>query len=326
MVLVTDIKRKKKSGNIVRGYYMQGYLAANLMPIPRYLKAAWDCVGIVSGHGKVRIGKSTMASQVGYFIAWLLAGGEMIFEDDEKGNPKVVGMKKPKEPVRFNLEENVVFSPEDLQDQAFKLYEKYGHNQVIIYDEGRQGIESSRAMENINKGMQDFFQECGFMGHVILIVVPNFFRLHEDYAVPRSLFLIDVFAKDGVERGFFNFYNEHQKELLYFFGKKRLGITAKYSSAHESFWGKFTRWLPFDKDAYEKVKKEALDKKRRSRSDRKIKLQRDVLIWIMNKKKKVSVKDIREDLKEISGVELSKRYMENIISFVNDFRMRGLGY
>ncbi len=323
MVLVTDIERKLKSGKVVKGFYMQGYLAQNLAPVPQYLAKAWDCVGIISGHGKVRIGKSTLASQVGIYLAWLIAGGEMIFDEEGK---EVIEVVKPKKPIRFNLKENVVFSADDLQDQAFRLYEKYGKHQVIIYDEGRQGLDSSRAMENINKGMQDFFQECGFMGHVILIVVPNFFKLHEDYSVARSLFLIDVFASKELERGYFNFYNEHQKELLYFFGKKKLGITAKYGSAYPSFWGRFTRWLPFDKDEYESAKKEALKKKMLSRSDKRIKLQRDVLIWMLNKDYNIKVKDIKDRLKEISGVDLSKKYFVNIITFVADFRLKEKGY
>ena len=95
--------------------------------------------------------------------------------------------RKPDKPVRFNLKENVVFSAEDLQDAAQKLYEKYGKNQVILYDEGRQGLDSARSMESINKGMEDFFQECGFMGHIIVIVLPSFFKLKEDYAVSYIL-------------------------------------------------------------------------------------------------------------------------------------------
>jgi len=47
------------------GYYMDEYLAINLMGIPRYLGKSWDCVGIISGHGKVRIGKClSLASSV----------------------------------------------------------------------------------------------------------------------------------------------------------------------------------------------------------------------------------------------------------------------
>ena len=326
MVLVTDIQRTLENGDKITGYYMDGYLARNLAPIPVYLKAAWDVVGIVSGHGKVRIGKSTIAAQIGYYIAWLIAGGEMFFEENEKGSPIVTGFKKPDKEVRFNLDENVVFSSDELQKRAFQLYEKYGKNQVIIYDEGRQGLDSSRAMENINKGMQDFFQECGFMGHVIIIVVPNFFKLHEDYAVPRSLFLIDVYAKDGVERGFFNFYNEHQKELLYFFGKKKLGITAKYASANPSFWGRFTKWLPFDKDKYEKMKAVALERKRKTRLERRIKLQRDALIWLMYKRYKIPLKKIGEELKEVCGVELGKDHLTHIISYINELKLMQIGY
>lgn len=33
------------------GFYMDEFLGINLMGIPRYLKKAWDVVGIVSGHG-----------------------------------------------------------------------------------------------------------------------------------------------------------------------------------------------------------------------------------------------------------------------------------
>lgn len=40
------------------GYYMDEFLGINLMGVPRYLNKSYDCVGIVSGHGKVRIGKT----------------------------------------------------------------------------------------------------------------------------------------------------------------------------------------------------------------------------------------------------------------------------
>ena len=180
MVLVTDIKRTLYKGTkkekIVTGFYMQPYLVRNLNPIPQFLAKAWDCVGIVSGRGLVRVGKSTMASQVCFYLAWLLAGGLVELDDDNK----VIATKNPDKPVRFNLKENVVFSAEELQKRAVELYEKYGRNQVIMYDEGKQGLDSARSMESINKGMEDFFQECGFMGHVIIIVLPNFFKLHED--------------------------------------------------------------------------------------------------------------------------------------------------
>ena len=45
--------KSKKTGEMINrvGFYMDEYLAINLMGVPAYLKKAWDVVGIVSGHG-----------------------------------------------------------------------------------------------------------------------------------------------------------------------------------------------------------------------------------------------------------------------------------
>jgi hypothetical protein len=257
---------------------MDEYLAINLMGIPDYLKHSYDVVGIFSGHGKVRVGKSTLAQQVAYFLAWLIAGGSMA---KEESTGKWFVASKPITPVRFNVEDNVVFTPDDLQTKARELYNKYGRNQVIVYDEGRAGLDSSAAMTAINKAMQDFFQECGQYGHVILIVLPNFFKLHEDYAISRSIFLVDVFTNKRMERGFFNFYNEGQKENLYINGKKKSGTASKYSGARPSFTGRFSPFLPLDKDMYEKAKQEAIKQKEVKNIERKWKRQRDALLYTM---------------------------------------------
>jgi hypothetical protein len=167
-----------------------------------------------------------------------------------------------------------VFAPDDLKKKAHEL----PPNSVIVYDEGRAGLDSSRSMEAVNKGMQDFFQECGVYGHVILIVLPDFFQLASIYAVSRSLFLINVFTDEKFQRGYFSFYNERQKELLYFWGKKKVGAHLRYASAKRNFWGKFTDWLPFDKDEYENMKKNALEKKRMGRKEVTQLKERDLLI------------------------------------------------
>jgi len=52
---VTDFKwNDERFGKVRVGYYMDEYLAINLMGIPKYLKRSYDVVGIFSGHGKVR--------------------------------------------------------------------------------------------------------------------------------------------------------------------------------------------------------------------------------------------------------------------------------
>ena len=250
-MIVTDVKWINKSGDHKTGYYMDGYLKTNLDPVPKFLKKKWDVVGIVSGHGKVGVGKSTMAGNVGYYLAWRLAGGEVICNESNQ----VTRVLPPKEEVRFSLN-NVVFSPEDLMKRA----EELPKNSVIIYDEGRSGLDSASAMTAINKTMGEFFQRCRVYHHVIIIVLPNFFKLHEDYAVARSIFLIDTFADANYNRGHFSFYNEHQKELLFFWGKRLIGVTAKYSAAKRNFWGRFTSWVPWSEEEYDKAKEVAMSK------------------------------------------------------------------
>lgn len=328
-MLVTEVKRTINKGRIdekeITGFPLDGYLVENLEGIPAYLGQDWDCVGIVSGHGKVGPGKSTLASQICIYLDWLMAGGRMIYEYEEKKRI-VKGMIKAKRKINFNLNENVAFSADELQDKAHKLYEKYGKNQVILYDEGKQGLDSARAMESINKGMEDFFQECRFMGHIIIIVLPNFFKLHEDYAVARSLFLIDVLVDQNYRRGYFKFYNEIQKEWLYYLGKKKIGVTQKYSSARESFSGKFTKWLPFDKEEYEEAKNKALDKKRKTRRERNLLLQRDFLVWRLKSHYKEKFDELMEKFEDVIDIVIGKRTLQLSCERINEIIAKKKGY
>jgi hypothetical protein len=281
---------------------MDEYLAINLMGIPNYLKKSFDVVGILSGHSRVRVGKSTLALQVSYFIAWMLAGGVM--GKDEATGKWFVAIK-PKKIIRFNLQDNIVFTPEDLQTKARELYARYGRNQVIVYDEGRAELDSVAAMTAINRAMTDFFQECGQYGHVILIVLPNYFKLHEDYAISRSLFLIDVFCNKRMERGFFNFYNDVQKEALYLAGKRRSGTQSKYAGARPSFSGRFSAFLPIDKEQYEAAKREAIKQKEVKHIEKKWKRQRDAALLILYKQMGMSIEEIASELSALSGTSIN---------------------
>ena len=175
--------------------------------------------------------------------------------DPETGKIKTL----PSKPLRFSLN-NVVFSAEDL---ANKIHELPKHS-VIIYDEGRSGLEGKSHTSKENKIMANVMQECGVFGHVIIIVLPDFFTLHHSYACDRSLWLCNVFNKSW-KRGFFGFYGKDQKEKLYHFGKQRVGTKARYSASRTDFPGKFTRWIPLDEEEYNRAKKKALNKKHRER-------------------------------------------------------------
>jgi len=152
---VTDVKWKAKSGETKKGYYMDAILAENLSGIVSYLDQGFDSVGIVSGSNRTGVGKTTVAFQVGYYIAWLVAGGRMDFRRDEESNklirPTII--KYPDKPVRFGIE-NVVFSPKQLMKVARLLPKR----SVIIYDEGRQGVDSRNVMTALNRELEEFFQ------------------------------------------------------------------------------------------------------------------------------------------------------------------------
>lgn len=248
-MIVTDKVYRNKYGKLRKGYYMNETLVKNLIGVPAYLRKGWDMVGIFSGRAMVRIGKSTMASNVGYFLAWSIAGGEMDME-------KKVVKKSPTKEVRFGME-NYAFSPSQLHDKCMDAEEF----DVIVYDEGRSGLEASRYYEKSNKMLEDLFQEIGFKHLVILVVLPDFFKLNSNMATARSKFLIDCFADRSDKRGYFNFYNQLSKEVLFHKGRKIKGTQIRYMAAHPNFWGRFTDFLPFSKAAYEKAKKNAVEAK-----------------------------------------------------------------
>ena len=300
-MIVTDMVGHFKSGREQKGFYMDRYEKENLEGIPAFIVKDWDVVGVISGSGLVRVGKSRKAIQVGAFIAWSIAGGKVIA--DENGN--AIQIIPPKKDLNFSLD-NVVFSPEELMEKA----RKFPKNSVFIYDEGRAGLDSKRAMESINKGMEDFFQECGIYNHVILIVLPDFFKLHYDYSITRSMFLIDVNVDKKWQRGFFQFYNRNQKEWLWNLGKKKMGVIGKYSAASCSFYGRFTSWFPFDEAEYDKRKRDALEKKEITRFQKKYKRQRDAALYIYKKKTKKSNKEIAEEMSEVCEFDIREQVIK----------------
>jgi hypothetical protein len=318
-MLVTDIQRLYK-GNWRTGYYMQGYLKVNLDGVPGFLKKEWDVVGIVTGHGKTGTGKSTMALQIAYYLAWLMAGGKMIDEEYEKGKFRPLKTIPPNKPVRFSME-NIVFTPEELMKKAETLFNKYGPNQVIVYDEGKSGLDSENAMKSINKAMTEFFQRCRVYHHIILIVLPNFFKLHEDYAVARSLFLVDVYSDNAFNRGYFSFYNEYQKEKLFYFGKKLIGVRARYSAAHHSFWGRFTKWIPVDKVEYDKAKMKAIKDVTLGKYEVKWKKQRDAALSMIRKYGQLPAKVISKELSLICNQKIGEKMVKYAIMSVTHEKM-----
>ncbi len=309
-MIVTDYKWKEKSGELMRGFYMDGKLAENLSGIVPYLDKGFDSVGIISGSNRTGVGKTTIAFQVGYFIAWLIAGGEMDLrrheETDKFISPLI--LKFPNKKVRFGLN-NIVFSPSELIKAARTLPKR----SVIIYDEGRQGVDSRNVMTSLNRELEEFFQVCRIYGHVFIIVIPNAFKLHEDYFVSRADWLIDAYLVNQSERGNFRFWDRDKKEFLYVFGKKLLSASRKYAIELPNFFGSFSKIFILDEAEYHKKKLKALKQVERTQRGYKMKVQRDAWANICKKLSKKSHKELAEEISEELGVEIKTAAVDRYI-------------
>jgi hypothetical protein len=258
---------------------------------------------------------STLAIQMCTFVDWAIQGGQMLWNDQGQ----VTGVIPPKKPLRFNLD-HVLFTPDDLVKMT-KLKGKREKNNVFLLDEGREGLLGARAMESVNKAIEDYFQTCGVYNNFIVIVLPDFFKLAEQYCVNRSLFLINVFHRN-FERGYFSFFNTLQKERLYFFGKKRLGITARYNAASRNFWGRFSKWMPFDLKAYEDKKKFFIGKQKHSKLEVTHMRQRDLLTYVIRNRLGWTYEQISKELERYGedtyGLDAVMRSLRNAERIIND--------
>jgi len=295
---------------------MDGYLAENLAPTKKFLEKDFDIVGIITGSGKTRTGKSRLSFTIGAYQAWVIAGGEMDFSRDEDGKLKYHSgkiKKYPTKPLNFSLD-NVVFSSEDLVKKSTEKPKM----SVLVLDEGRKGNEAVTVTSKENRLLSQFFDECAQRNQVILIVLPDYFKLNSDLCTTRSLFLVNVYLDQNFNRGFFNYYNEQQKDFLYNHGKKKIGTIAKYSAGYETFKGKFIDFCPFPVEEYEEKKLEAL-KAKRTKSKREINnlIQRNCLITMY---KEITGKTNEEIASEIS-IRLDKKITKRVVEHATqDFR------
>ncbi len=317
-MIVTNVPWATKAGTPRVGFYLDAILAENLAPIGKFIKKDFGVIGLVSGGGKTRTGKSRIMFGVGTYIAWIIAGGEMDFtrNDDEKQSLKYPSgriKKYPTKPLNFTLD-NVVFSSEELRTKSTEL-PKYS---VIALDEGRKGNEAITASSKDNREMSQFLDEVGQRNQVFLIVLPDFFKLSADLCTTRSLFLIDVYLDENYNRGFFNYFNEVQKDFLYNRAKRMVGIVGKYKCGYPTFSGKFVDFCPFDIQKYELKKLKALEEKT-NKSKREINnlIQRNCLITMYKTLTEKTHEEIAEDISEELGKKITVRIIDHAIQ---DFR------
>ena len=308
-MIVTDILWTTEKGERKRGFYMDGFLAENLAGIPAHQRKDWDVIGVVSGSGKVPVAKSTQAMQVATFVAWIKAGGVMDFDRNSPTYGAV--LKSPTQKVQFGLDD-VIFGVENLM----KVAHEAPRMSIFVLDE-EEGLGAKSQMMGINRQMERFLQECGVYNHFVVIVLPDFFSLNKEFATGRSNFLINTYIGQGFQRGFFGFYSENKKELLYGMGRKLVGNHARYTKVTPDFRGRFTKWLPFSKAEYENKKREALKKRRVGVREMKIMDQRDCLFYLLKKHTTLTHKEIVEELGDTLGKKISIETVKSALIRLN---------
>ncbi len=243
-------------------------LASNLDLIKKNQKNDWDFKELISGDGMTRTGKSTLGFQMA------------LYQDKHFAD---------------NWKEQVVFDGTQLIETAYKIPK----GRVIVYDEAREGLDSKKQMERYVKNILDFFSQCGNLNHIVIIVLPEFFELPKAIAISSSIFLVNCYAENGFDRGYFDFFNRRDKKYLYMKGQKYLD----YKAQKRSFHGTFIDWIPFDRVEYETLKNQTLIKIRKRESYSEVKEKEEtssirlkiLLKWLI-KELKIKPKIIGERL------------------------------
>lgn len=228
-VCLKDFPKGSFKKQISDGFYIEGYLKENLDIFARKIVDDQMFVFLITGSGFVRIGKSVLAQQIGYYLT-----------------DKVNELHKTKN--KFDLN-NIVFKGFELKDKAFAL-PRYS---VIVLDEGDDLVE--HYWSKLAKELRRFFRKAGQLNNFIVLVLPDYFELPKNYAITRSMCLINVKYVGKFDRGFYDFYNFEQKKKLYLKGKK----DANYKSIPPNFSGRFTNVYTINEQEYRKKKKEDLD-------------------------------------------------------------------
>ena len=210
-------------GQKTAGKFMDGYLYSNLEILAKRIVDDMTFLGIIfSSTLEVGTGKSVLATQIGE--AWT-----------------EIMKKQHNIDIPFTTH-NVVFTPKDLIERAFKL-PRYS---CILLDEW----EDQTYWSELGISLRKFFRKCRQLNLFMLCIIPNWFQMNLSYAVSRSAFAIDVkFGKD-FERGYFSFYNFNTKKELYVKGKKE----HNYRVVRPTFNGRFLDGYGIDEIEYRKAK------------------------------------------------------------------------
>jgi len=293
-------------------YYIDGYLMHQIESICYNIDNDWDFVILVSGDRSVRVGKSVFTQTICAYYAYTMnkLGHKVKYDNDD-----------------------IYFDNKVMMDEAQKK-PKYAINH---YDEAREGLAANKAMKSFQQDLMDFFNECGQLNQLFVVVLPDFFGLKEEIAVARSEFLINVYRKETpimtnkfkgetarpvvrLDRGYFEFFSRTKKRLLFDISRSTRRKT--YNLVKADFYGKFTNQYCVDEEEYKAKKKDSLARFQERHDAQNSKTEkthvfRDKIIFEQSLKGK-SATQIKNHLEENYDYEISSRQINNILKVKHD--------
>jgi len=210
--------------------------------------------------------------------------------------------------TRFDIT-NICMSPNEFRNKIMNA----SKNQIVIYDEAHRGMGSTTALSEINKILTDLMMEMGQKNLCVFIVLPCFFLLKKYVAVFRSQGLFHVYMK-GSKRGYWVYFNEENKKVLYLRGRKELNYNCV---RWPHFRGRFMENYLVDEKEYRKKKGKCFSKQTYSTREEGYKKDRDACVKFLYDNLPFSIDQICTML-SYYGFPISKGGIINIMKGLGD--------
>lgn len=299
--------------------YINHLLASQLDSFIYNIKKDWDFVIVISGDRMVRVGKSTLGQVVGAYLSYRLVDCLKWGSD------------------HWNLD-HIYFDSKKMTKEAMIR----GKFCISIYDEGREGLSNARQYDDWQKDLLDYFAECGQLNHIFIIILDDFFGLPEQISVGRAECLLNVYRvekpiltdiyKEGKKipivkyvRGQFQFFNRHEKQLLYDISKaKRRKSYTLIKTAVPPL--DFTEQWFVDENEYKKKKREYLVQRQANHEGKKqsaTDVFRDKVIQALIEQGCTST-EMQEHLKKRYDYDITSRHIRRIVARIKGDLTRGL--
>lgn len=204
----------------------------------------------------------------------------------------------------------VVFTAKDFQGAILKA----DRGQAIVFDEAFRGLSSRSTLNEVNKMLVQLMMECRQKNLFVIIVLPSIFMLDSYVALHRAKGLFHVYRRKE-QRGFWMYFNQKKKKLLYLKGKKLYS----YSFPKTTFRGRFFNQYAIDEESYREKKGLAFRSGVKPLRAEELLDQRNILLWYINRKLGMSTYELSEELEKLGWKIKHNSISEMVVKKDKDF-------